>query len=591
MTEIEKQAVVEVGAELAQAFERHRRGETNAAAATYRRALARLPGLAEAWQLLALVVASDENAASRRVLLRAGLVPSINAELLESVGGLLVKAGLTASARRQLKRSLAIRPSSALAWNAIGVSTRQAGMYWRASLELARALVSEPGRAEAVENLVAIHIRCGEIGEARKVLDAAMAHQPRSDLLAQRICISFLLDDETPDKSLLLARDFKKCFSGSGTRPARRGLDPDKRLRVAYVAGDGFRLHTTAMTLLPVIRNHDRKVVEVICYSDVPATKEDAVTALFRQHAHIYRRTREDDDASLARRIESDGVDIIVDAMGFSVGSRRLALARRPAPLTVNWAVFGSFGTGDGTFAIGDSLLLPPGAEAWFDEQVIRVGCSYVFEPPTELPQLSWRPSEIVTFGSLNQVAKLSERCISVWARVLAAVPGSRLLLKAEALSDLTVMARIQAKFAKEGVSSDRIVVSPWRATYLEHLEVYDQIDVALDPMPYGGATTTLEALLMGVPVVTRIGDRVLGRYGYMFLSKLDLGDLAAATDDEYVQVSVALSRDIGRRLELRRSLRSRLLGSPLCDGVRMARELEGAYRDMWRAWCRHPTG
>ena len=251
--------------------------------------------------------------------------------------------------------------------------------------------------------------------------------------------------------------------------------------------------------------------------------------------------------------------------------------------------VMGSFGMLAVGYAVADNLLVPPDADRCFDEKVVRVSCGYACEPLLPLPPLSQRRDGPVTFGSLNQLAKLSERTLDLWARILAAAPRARLLLKAEVQAGSAVVERIRARFADRGVASNRIEFEPWRSTYQDHLAVYDQIDIALDTVPYGGATTTLEALLMGVPVVSQIGDRVLGRYGYMFLATLGLGDLAAASDRDYVRIAIELAADIERRKELRGTLRTRLLASPICDGARIARELEGAYREMWREWCGQP--
>ncbi|MBL8689949.1 MAG: hypothetical protein JNL04_12655 [Rhodospirillaceae bacterium] len=593
MTAPESTEHAATAAELNEALTHHRLGEVAIAAQGYRRVLAKAPGTIEAWQLLALAIDGGASEAASCVLLRAASLPSGSPELLGSVGGILAKKGLVKAANLALRRSVALAPSSAGTWNGKGVASRLAGDFDAAIAELQRAIALERGFPDAVDNLTAIYLRCGEARRARQLLDASPIGDGGPGLLARRVSISLLLDEEPPETTLRLAREFERRYVTSENQLGyvERSREPDRRLRIGYVSGNAFRMHTTAMVLLPVFRNHDRREVEVFCYSDVLEQDEDHVTDLFRSHASTFRVTGSLDDAGLAQLIREDRIDVLVDSLGFAAGSRLLALGRRPAPVQVNWMAMGSFGMRAVGYAVADNLLVPPDADRCFDEKVVRVSCGYVCEPllPLPPPPLSQRRNGPVTFGSLNQLAKLSERTLDLWARILAAAPRSRLLLKAEVQAGSAVVERIRARFADRGIAGNRIEFEPWRSTYQDHLAVYDQIDVALDTVPYGGATTTLEALLMGVPVVSQIGDRVLGRYGYMFLATLGLDDLAAASDRDYVRIAIELAADVERRKELRGTLRTRLLASPICDGARMARELEGAYREMWREWCGQP--
>lgn len=191
-----------------------------------------------------------------------------------------------------------------------------------------------------------------------------------------------------------------------------------------------------------------------------------------------------------------------------------------------------------------------------------------------------------VTFGSFNNTSKVSAGTFDAWASLLAGLPQARLLLKGKQFGDEATRAALLARLGERGVTAERIELVAWLPDVPAHLALYDRVDIALDPFPYNGTTTTCEALWMGVPVITLRGDRHAGRVGASLLSQVGLTDLIADTVEDYVAIATTLAGDRGRLTELRRGLRPRMLASPLCDGQAFARKMEGAFRQMWQRWC-----
>jgi len=390
------------------------------------------------------------------------------------------------------------------------------------------------------------------------------------------------------------ADELRRCrrFNELYARPLGTTLPPvqsrkvdGSRLRIGYLGTSCLRHHTTALTLLPLMENHDRERFEIVCYSDLPVASEDAVTRRFRSVASAFHVTHDLSDEALARRMRADRIDVAVDIQGYPARSRLLTLACRPAPVQVNLLLMGSFGLDAVGWAIGDPILTPPALEGHFSERIERIGLAYLYNPLTPMPDVSPPPAAatgIVTFGSLNQPAKISPRCLATWARLLRLVPESRLILKGKAFLDPSNASRIRAIFADHKVAPERIDLRGWTAGQDGHLSILQEIDIALDPFPYGGVISTCEALWMGIPVVALLGDRVLGRYGAAFLDAVGLPDLVASDVEKYIERAAGLAADLPRLATLRATLRQRMAASRLCDGPAFARALEDAYRRMW---------
>jgi len=498
--------------------------------------------------------------------------------------------GDAAGALAALRRTLALVPSFTGAWNNLGVLFAARGRLPASAVVLKRVVAADPTGSDGWNNLGNLYLQMGDAASAVACYRRATEHAPASPIPHSNLINAMhLADGIDAAAELAECRRFAARHAASlEPVPTTRPREPNRRLTVGYVGADTFRFHTAARSILPLVEAHDRTQVEVVLFSDVPPGAEDEITGRFRA-AGRYVSTVGLSDAALADTIAREGIDIAVDVVGYPRGSRLLALARRPAPVQANLLLMGSFGMDAVGWAIGDDTLTPPGSERHFSERLIRLDRAFVFDPLYEAPKVSslrGAGGTGITFASLNQPSKLSPRCISAWARILAAMPASRLLLKGRSFVDATVAARVRAAFAYHGIDGRRLDLRGWTASQASHLDTYRKVDIALDPFPYGGVITTCEAMWMGVPVVTLEGERVLGRYGAAFLKSVGLGDLVAADENAYVEIAVGLARNQMRLTELRTTLRQRLAASRLCDGAAFARGVESAYRHMWREWC-----
>jgi predicted O-linked N-acetylglucosamine transferase (SPINDLY family) len=363
--------------------------------------------------------------------------------------------------------------------------------------------------------------------------------------------------------------------------------DPNRRLRLGYVSAD-FRCHPVGWFLAPVFTHHYRTRFEVFCYSGV--TRPDDFTEVFRSHADCWRETLGDSDGGFAARIRSDAINILIDLSGHTRGHRLLSFARKPAPVQVTaGGHYDTTGLEAIDYLIADRFHAPEGTEQYFSETLIRMPHDYIcYEPPPYAPKVSGPPSlqrGYVTFGCYNNLAKLNDEVIALWVKILALVPTARLRLQTRELNDVPTGERILELFAGRGIARERMRLAGG-VPHRELLAAYGEIDIALDPFPYSGGLTTLEALWMGVPVITLAGENFCGRHSTSHLSNVGLPELVASTPEDYVRLALTLARDPDRLSVLRVRLRTQMAASPLCDAAAYTRDLEAAYRQMWRNYC-----
>lgn len=350
-------------------------------------------------------------------------------------------------------------------------------------------------------------------------------------------------------------------------------------LRVGYVSAD-FCQHTVGLFVKDVLAAHDRSRVSVFTYS--AGQVDDWVTATVRQTS-AWRDIRNLDDAAVAALVREDCIDVLVDLSGHTADSRLTVVAHRPAPVQVSW--LGYFATTG--LPVMDAVLLdewhaPPGMESQFVERIVRLeGGRFCYSPvpfaPGEVAPAPCLKNVYVTFGSFNNTAKLNDEVIALWAKVLAAVPDARLVLKWRTFHDAGMRAFVHDAFRAHGIDSERIELRG-ASFHADVLREYADVDICLDPFPFTGGLTSCESLWMGVPVITWPQGRVVSRQTYAFLKSIGLEELAAETEDDYVLIAASLARDIQRIGELRRTMRARMRQSSLCDVAAFTQRLEEAF-------------
>jgi predicted O-linked N-acetylglucosamine transferase (SPINDLY family) len=367
-------------------------------------------------------------------------------------------------------------------------------------------------------------------------------------------------------------------------RPHSHDRAPARPLRVGYVSAD-FREHTLRLFIHPVLRHHDGGKYEVHCYSSVKAG--DAWTDRLREHTDRWHDVATLTDAELAEKIRSDGIDVLVDLSMYMDGQRRKTFAEKPAPVQIAWFAYpGTTGAEGMDYRITDPLLDPPGSVLPYSERSLWLPHSFwCYDPASQQPAVNELPALAtgrVTFGCLNNFLKVNQSVLKLWGQVLAAVPDSELLLLGPSAwaQDFA-----RNELAKQGVDPQRIRFESLKRR-ADYLALYHRIDVALDCFPYNGHTTSFDAYWMGVPVVSLLGNTIVGRAGLCQAHHLGLRELVAETHDEYLSIAVGLARDLPRLRALRSQLRSRLACSPLMDGEAFTRGLEQAYREAWRHFC-----
>ncbi len=503
-----------------------------------------------------------------------------------NLGLVLCGQGLLEAAVAAYAKALELQPHFPVAANNLGAVLERLGRFDEAEHWYRQALRMDPGSAEAWSNLGGVLKDLARFDEAMECHDRAIALQPgNARLHSNRVFTLHYGAADDPAVLLRAARDWNDRFAAPlASAVGTHGNDrtPGRRLRLGYVSAN-FREHCQAQFTVPLLERHDHGVFEIFCYSDVSAA--DAVTGRLRACADVWRETAGQSDADLAALVRRDRIDVLVDLTLHMAHDRLLLFARKPAPVQVTWLGYpGTTGLEAIDYRLTDPWLDPSGvADACYAERSHRLADSFwCYDPLAKGPPVNPLPARDtghVTFGCLNNFCKVNDGMLALWARVLRAVPGSRLLLLAPSGS-----ARDRA-MARLGVPAARVEFVPYQPR-ADYLQAYHRIDVGFDTFPYNGHTTSLDSLWMGVPVVSLSGRTVVSRAGLSLLSNLGLADLAADTPGRFVDIAVSLARDPDRLAALRMGLRERMTASPLMDAGQFTSNLEAAYRTMWRRWC-----
>lgn len=583
-------------AALESARQHYAAGRYPAAEAALRRALASDPRRPEAHNLLgAVLLAVGKVEAAVYAFQRAGELAPGDAAIQSNWGSALFLLGRAEEAREPLERAVALDPHAAPGWLGLASVLNQLGLPAQALEAAERAFELAPHDPSSAVNRAAALVAVGRADEAAPLLaDALQRHPTHPRLIANYLSTLHYTDAVDADR---LGREHARL----GPRLAAPGLeppvfnqprDPERRVRVAYFSSD-LRGHSVAAFAAAFLPHHDRDRHEVLA---VHTGVVDDISHRLRAMVDRWIDARGVDDTALVGLLRRERVDVLVELNGHTQGARPGVIAARAAPVQLTYLGYPDrTGVPNVDGRIVDAWTDPAGAERGGPgmEPLIRLPrCFLAYSPPAAAPAPRLGvPGEPVTFGSFNALAKLGPATLRLCGRVLAAVPGSRLVLKNRGLDHPGVAARVLDALAAHGVAAERVELIGWQARAADHWSTYARVDVALDPYPYHGTTTTCEALWMGVPVVSRVGGHHAARVGASLLHTVGLDDLAATDDEAYVAAAAGLARDAERRATLRRELRDRVAAGPLGDGAGLARALESVYRSAWRSWCASAAG
>lgn len=549
------------------------------------------PENVDALQLLAVALCATGR--SREGVARLRRVTELTpdaAEAHSTLATVLAKAGDPDAAIASYRRALDLKPELGDSWSGLAAVLKVLGRYDEAEDCCRSGLKANPRHAGLHHILSGALFEQGRVDEAISAVRACLAIAPDMPVahgdLARMVNYS---DAVEPAAAFAEHRAWGERHANSSTSAAAPHANdpvPDRRLRVGFVS-PYFRKHAMTFFFESVVEHHDRERMEIFLFADV--AQPDDYSERLKAYGARWRPTVGLDDSQLAQAVREDAIDILVDLSGHTPYNRLLAFARRPAPVQVTWNGYpNTTGMAAIDYRISDAYCDPPGkTEELHTEQLVRLPDVYMtWRPPADAPQPGPLPAAgpgRVTFGSFNSCFKITPTVATLWARILHAVPGSRLVLLT--ITSRGAEERVRRLFSEHGIGTERLEIVP-RLSHEEFLETHQRVDIALDTYPYHGTTTTVFSLWMGLPVVVLAGPTHVSRVGVSLLNNLGMPELLAQTGDEYVQVAKKLASDLTALAALRSTLRKRMLESPLTNGRRGARALESAFRQMWSNWC-----
>jgi protein O-GlcNAc transferase len=576
----------------------------------YQTALRLAPRYAEALFNLGNAAAARRRPAAAAQAYRAALEAQPEyPEALNNLGNVLREEGALEEAIAAYRQALALKADFAEAHNNLGTALKDHGQTDAAEGSFREALRHRADYAEALSNLGNLLRDQGRMPEALAALRQAVALQPGKVVLHNNLIYALHFDpDYDPAAVAGELREWNERHAlplARFIKPHANNRDPERELRVGLVSPD-FRSHPIGRFLLPLLEAHaaargaagggaagaaaEGGACRFFCYSDAPfpPRKADAITARIQACADRWANTADLTDRELAEMIRLDHVDILLDLTMHMEGSRLGVFAQEPAPVQMTYLAYPtSTGLDTMDYRLTDGALDPPGADASvYTEKALRLASYWCYPAPERAPAVGPLPAVAagrVTFACLNNFAKVSPQALQTWTQILQAVPNSRLFLHA-------VPGRhrehVLGALSAAGIAPERCQFFGF-LPFGEYLELHNQIDIALDPFPYAGGTTSCDALYMGVPLITLAGPTALSRGGVSILSALGLPELMGGMREDYVRIAVGLAKDWSRLEQLRATLRGRMLGSVLMDGRGHARDFQARLREVWRTWAR----
>ncbi len=521
---------------------------------------------------------------------RALAIDPVCAEALVNLGKVLIVQGKLERAVVLLKQAATIRPDNEETYLMLGTALASMVRPSEAMGYLEKALAIKPDSLDALAHLGYAFMRQGNVVEAIANYRKILGIKPDLPYIFSNLLFALqYAPGVTPEDLFREHRRYADQFEGPFRQDWPTHHNPRevaRRLKIGYVSGDFCGLHPVCVFIEPILAQHDKSQVEVYCYYNNPY--HDSTTERLMTHADHWLACAGMSDAELAKRIGEDGIDILVDLSGHTGHNRLPVFARKPAPVQVTWiGNAGTTGLDAMDYRLTDSHMDPPGlTERFHTEKLVRlpdIGAAY--QPVTGCPDVTPLPalsSGQLMLASLNNVIKINQRVADVWAKILQALPHARLMLGNAAES--SIAARLLELFRNAGVGPERLILQE-RMPLLDYLALHQTIDLALDPFPYNGGTTTVHSLWMGVPVVTLAGNTPVSRVGASALALAGLENLITTSEDEYMEKTIALANDLPRLALIRQSLRDRM-NAAHCDPATITRHLESAFRHMWQSWC-----
>ncbi len=576
---------------------RRAQGNAVAAIACFEKAGAAEPGYADAhWAHAELLVQCSKGAQAVDPLRKLVACQPEHPVAWALLGDVLRESGRGEEAFEPYNKALELNPDQPMVHACMATIHEEKAHYGEALKHYKQALDMDASLVQVAINLAILYKEQAMLDEALAVCRLAMAHHPAHAALFSVFIMGLTYHMEATNKSVyeetrawverVWPTACKKNGKAPDVAPHNNPSAKGRKLKIGYVSGD-FSGHPVGNAMVGLFPAHDRENIEVICYDN--GSPHDEIHKLLRKTADQWIEIKNMDDATAAARIRGDGIDVLVDLSGYTGRNRLGVFALKPAPVQLTWlGYFATTGLDTMDYIISDERLLPPDNQPFYSEKFWHMPAGYIcFQPPDFEVPLDEPPFETngyITFGCFNTRLKLNRKLIDTWGKILAQVPERRLMLKYRQYESREVQEDILKRFKACGIEKERILFEG-RAPRNELLAAYNKVDIALDPFPFNGGTTTLEALWMSVPVICLNGDKYVCRAGADFAQMLNHPEFIGASVDDYVTKAVVLAHDRAHLSKIRRTLRGEFLASPLADVPRFARDLEKAYREMFQLW------
>lgn len=573
----------------------HRAGQLQAAKAMYQQILTRHPNDVDAIGGLGSLALQTRNFEPAIALFRRALELAPNSvDATNNLGVALAQRGESAEPIRLWNRAASLDARYADAHVNLTNMYRKLGRLEEAANAGRRATELAPNHAEARSNLANVLSAQGRVDEAIVEFRRAIATNPNAPRIHSNLLMNLQYSDRVSPQAVF---DEHLNWAARHAEPLTRAAakhandrNPDRRLRIGYVSGD-FREHPISHFIEPLLAAHDRDAVEIYCFADLH--RRDAVTDRLQNLCEQWNEITNQSHERVAQLVRQNQIDILVDLAVHTSAHRLQMFARKPAPVQVTYLGYAATtGMSAMDWRITDGHVDPIGlTERYHTEQLFRLPrTQWCYSPRNlggDVGPLPAMKTGYITFGSFNKLNKITPTVQRMWSRILSRVPDARLIVKAQGLDDEPTRRRFIDAL---GVGESRLRLVGW-SDLTSYLSLFNDVDVALDSYPFAGGTTSCNSVWMGVPLVTLAGDVSIARVGASILSNIGLSDRIARSEDEYVALAVRDAGDLPALAELRATMRPRVQASPLMDAVAFARDVESAYREMWRQYCAQGAG
>ena len=578
---------------LYQAIQAHQAGGFAQAIRLYETVLAADPRHPEAWHMLGVACHQmGQNATALEWLQGAVKLDATQSKYFYNLGVVLQAEGRSEEACTAYEQAIALNPQETSARNNLANIAKELGRFGQAEQQL-QALLNSDTRWPAWLGRLAESLKMqGRLDEAISALRTLLTLNPGDAANHSKLLFALqyqpgLTLANLADEHRAWATRHEPPLAGSRPRFQHHDRNLDRPLRIGFVSPDFF-YHPVSMFLAPVLEHLDKGRFHVTCYAS--GGNRDALSQRVANASQAWREVGQASDEELARQIQTDAIDILFDLAGHTDFNRLPVFTRKPAPLQISWAGYvGTTGLKSMDYILADAYHVPESAEPFYSEKILRMPAGYIcYEPPSYAPEPVPPPlltNGHATFGSFNNPTKFTPATVACWSEILGKVPGSRLILKYKGCTDPVIAGRLRDQFASQGIDPKRIDLRG-NSTHVEHLNVYRELDLALDPFPYSSGITTCETIWMGVPMVTCPGETFASRHSLSHLTNAGSPETIARDRAHYIELAVNLVNDPARLTALRANLRPRMAASPLIDAPGFAAAFGERLQAIWRQWC-----